>query len=408
MKVLTEMKKTEMILAMVLVFVTAGVFAQEMETVDGVRIVHNTNSGKWGKSIPLKLELVRKIGDVDTMDENLAFYFPSDIAWDSEGNIYILDQGNHRIQKFDPDGKYLATIGRQGQGPGEFNYPASVAVDKQGYIYVADPNNQKVQIMSPEGKEHKTIKKIDGGLGYIKILPDGHMIMGGQAGVMMGFSLDQRENVELPKIFSVLDGEGETLRQFGEAYDFKSMMVNRLGNQMTYTLDSQGNICVSFGYQNRIEKYSPQGKLLWKADRKLGYSTDPPEDKGSVSGGGGRRAIRMPQMNRCSSGIAVDSQGRVWVSTLKRQLKEEEQAGMNIGVSMNGAGQRTMSMQAAGNTDVRETDAYILEVFSPEGELLGRIQMDHFIDGLAFHGDRLFALDRLRGTQYFEYKIVEK
>ena len=408
MKGLTEIRKAGCILAAVLLLVTAVSFGQEVETVDGVRVIHNTDKGKWGKKAPLNLELVRKIGDVETMDENLAFYFPSDIAWDTGDNYYILDSGNHRIQKFDPEGNYLATFGRQGQGPGEFNYPASIAVDKEGFIYVCDPNNQKIQIMTPQGKEHLTIKMIEGGLGFLKLLPDGQMIMGGQAGILMGFSLDRQEKVELPKIFSVIDKKGKPVLQFGEPYVFDSMLVNRIGNQMSYTFDNQGNIYASFVYQNKIEKYSPEGKLLWRADRKLGYSTDAPEEKGSVSGGGGRREIRMPQMNRCSSGIAVDSKGRIWVSTLRRQLKEDESAGMNIGVSMDGAGQRTMSMQAAGNTDVRETDAYYLEVYSPDGTLLGRIQMDHFIDGLSFHGDRLFALDRLRGTQYFEYKIVEK
>jgi sugar lactone lactonase YvrE len=408
MKGLTETRKTVSVLAAIILLVTAVSFGQEVETVNGLRVVHNPDKGTWGKKAPLTLELVRKIGDVETLDENLAFYFPSDIAWDLEGNYYILDSGNHRIQKFDPVGNYLATFGRQGQGPGEFNYPASVAVDKKGYIYISDPNNQKIQIITPEGKESRTIKMIEGGLGFLKLLPDGQMIMGGQAGIMMGFSLDQEKKVDLPKIFSVLDEEGKPILQFGESFLFESMMVNRMGNQMDYALDDQGNIYVSFVYQNRIEKYSPDGKLLWKADRKLGYSTDPPEDKGRIGGSGGRREIRMPQMNRCSSGIAVDARGRIWVSTLKRQLKEDEQAGTNVGVTMDGAGKRSMSMRAAGNTDVRETDAYFLEVYSPDAVLLGRIQMDHFIDGLTFHGDRLFVLDRLRGTQYFEYKVVEK
>jgi len=42
--------------------------------------------------------LIRKIGNIDSLDENLAFNFPSDIAMDAVGNIYILDSDNHRIQ----------------------------------------------------------------------------------------------------------------------------------------------------------------------------------------------------------------------------------------------------------------------------------------------------------------------
>lgn len=408
MKALTEKSCFTFVLAVLTLIIPSRSFGQKVETKDGVRIVHNTDRGEWGRNSGLSLKLVRKIGDVDTLDENLAFYFPADIAWDQDGNYYILDSGNHRIQKFDSEGRYLATIGRQGQGPGEFNYPASIDVDRKGYIYVADPNNQKIQILTPEGKEHATIKMIEGGMGFLKLTPDDRMIMGGQAGILMGFSPGQEEKAELPKIFKIIDDEGKPVLEFGDPFVFEGMLVNRIGNQMNYALDDQGCVYVSYVYRNRLEKYSPDGKLEWKADRKLGYSTDPPKEKGAVSGSGGRRMVQMPQMNRCSSGIAVDSKGRIWVSTLKRQLKEEEQAGMNVGVTMSGTGQRTMSMQASGNTDVRETDAYYLEVYSPEGSLLGRIQMDHFVDGLAFHGDRLFALDRLRGTQYFEYEVQEK
>ena len=60
-----------------------------------------------------------KIGELETEDENIAFHIPSDIVIDEQGNIYILDSGNHRIQKFDPEGNYLASFGRKGQGPGE-------------------------------------------------------------------------------------------------------------------------------------------------------------------------------------------------------------------------------------------------------------------------------------------------
>jgi hypothetical protein len=114
----------------------------------------------------------------------------------------------------------------------------------------------------------------------------------------------------------------------------------------------------------------------------------------------------MPDMNRVASGISVDDQGRVWVATHKRQIKEEESVGMNVSVSMMGA-QRSTSYSVEGNTDVQETDMYQIEIYDPEGILLGTIQLDRFVDDIHIAKDRVYILDRMRGMQYYVYKIIE-
>ncbi|OGD23269.1 MAG: hypothetical protein A2Y69_12760 [Candidatus Aminicenantes bacterium RBG_13_59_9] len=111
-------------------------------------------------------------------------------------------------------------------------------------------------------------------------------------------------------------------------------------------------------------------------------------------------------MNKCAEGIAVDSSGRIWVVTLKRQIKEEERVNVNMSVTMS-SGERKMSQKAEGNTDVRTTDMYKLEVFGPEGELLGSLPLDHFVDGIYIKGDRLFLWDAMRGAKFYEYRIKE-
>ena len=66
--------------------------------------------------------------------------------------MYVADWGNYRIQKFSPDGRFLATYGTSGRGDGQLNLPAGVAVDHDGYIYVADWGNERVQVLDPEGR----------------------------------------------------------------------------------------------------------------------------------------------------------------------------------------------------------------------------------------------------------------
>lgn len=396
------------VLILSLVMITSAItIAQKVETIDGVKLVHNSKQGKWGKDTQVSLDFVRTIGDIESEDENVLFYMPSGIVFDLQANMYVLDTGNHRIQKFSDDGKFLATIGNKGQGPGEFYYPQSIALDKEGFLFVSDSANQRIQILKLNGAVHKTLPLTKLQPGNLEITGSGRILMasGGLFGLGPGA---MQEEKSLPKMIKFLNEEGEVEEEFGEQRDFKHILLNRMGNQFHFTVDKNGDIFVVFDFQNRIEKYSPAGKLLWKADRELNYSMDPPKAKGSRRASGGRISIEMPQMNKCSSGIAVDEKGRIWVVTLKRQIKEAEQVGTSVRAMQGASGERTMSMSVEGNTDTRETDMFQLEIYDPEGSLLGKISLNHFVDDIHIEGNKVYLLDRMRGMQYFEYLITEK
>ena len=376
---------------------------QKIETADGVRVVHNSGPGAWGKTPKVTLEPVRVLGDVDTADENMAFYMPSTIVTDGAGNLYVLDTGNHRVQKFGPDGKYLATYGRQGQGPGEFYYPAWLAVDGQGFLYVSDPNNQRIQVLTPDGKDHKTIKGLEQGAGPVFLGKPGELVTGAPR---MRFIMnpDEKKPATLPKMVKVIDGDGKPLREFGEPREFGDELLNNGGNEVILTVDGAGQVYLIFPVQNRIDKYAADGRLLWRADRELPYSMEIKE-KGKIERKGGSVMVSMPQLNRCASGVAVDGKGRVWVVTLARQLKKEELVSTGVTMTMSSGGGRTIGYKVQGDTELRTTNAYKLEVFDAEGVLLGSLPLDFFVDGIFIYGDRLFLMDKFRGTQFREYKI---
>jgi len=90
-----------------------------------------------------------------SLDENYMFYHVADIKIDNEENIYILDSGNQRIQKFDKNGKYIKTIGRKGVGPGEFQSPSKLFIDADDNIYVKD--ERKIHKLNNRGIFTKTI-----------------------------------------------------------------------------------------------------------------------------------------------------------------------------------------------------------------------------------------------------------
>jgi len=76
----------------------------------------------------------------------------TDVTWDPDGNIYISDGYiNSRVAKADKNGKWLKSWGQKGNKPGELNTPHSIAADAQGNIYVADRGNRRIQVFDGEG-----------------------------------------------------------------------------------------------------------------------------------------------------------------------------------------------------------------------------------------------------------------
>lgn len=78
------------------------------------------------------------------------FQSPTAIAVDNRnGDIYVVDSGNNRIQRFNSDGAFMSEFGGMGGGNGQFNNPTGIAVDSQGYVYVSDTNNNRIEEFAP-------------------------------------------------------------------------------------------------------------------------------------------------------------------------------------------------------------------------------------------------------------------
>lgn len=404
--VLCVLRCTPFILASELL---ASPSTQRVESENGVRVVHNMKGGEWAGKPKVSIELVRTIGDVDTNDDNQAFNSPRDMAVDDAGSIYILDSGNQRIQVFGPDGRFVRTIGRKGQGPGEFSSPNSIDIDGKGCLHVLDDRQKRIQVFATNGELLRSVRTtlIPNMASQSSIIGIDRMRLLGSGALVIRTYMDYGMSgapkpKTMPKLVKLLGPDLEVRKEFGEPFDYGDEITNTAGNSRTFAVDGEDHIFLSFANQNRIEKYSPEGELLWRADRELNFSTKLIQ-KGEQKITPNSATYIAPKFNRVAVGVAADDKGRAWVVTCNRQIKKEEIVTTITSGSPSGETRKT-----EGNTDLRTTDMFKLEIFGPDGILLGEIPLTHFVDMIYIHRDRLFLLDRDRGVKFYEYKIIEK
>jgi tetratricopeptide (TPR) repeat protein/sugar lactone lactonase YvrE len=173
-----------------------------------------TSSIEWG-------------GPVNGGSGNGQFNGPEAVTVDSSGNIYVADKSNHRIQKFNSSGGFLAAWGGYGSGNGQFNNPEGIAVDSSNNVYVADTGNNRVQKFTSSGAFVKTWGTAGSGNGQfngphaIDVNPNG------------GVFVMDRSNVRVQKFTT----NGGYLTQFGVGGT--DLVADELGNVFILSL---GNI----------------------------------------------------------------------------------------------------------------------------------------------------------------------
>jgi DNA-binding beta-propeller fold protein YncE len=156
------------------------------------------------------LKLLRKIGkggQKHALTTPGDFSKPAGVAVDGEGNLYVADTMNNRVEIFDADGQFISTFGKAGDGPGYFARPKGIAVDSDGHIWVADGLQDRVQVFNKEGQ--------------LLIAFGGHGLLPGQFQGLVSITIDKRDRVFTTEIFPgraqefqyVTDAQAEEQRQ---------------------------------------------------------------------------------------------------------------------------------------------------------------------------------------------------
>lgn len=385
---------------LVLMFIISGVnslFAQDIKIEDGVKVIYNKGEGIWSNEPKIELEFIKTIGDDESGDENGLLYLPDNITKDMNGNYYILDSGNQLIKKYDPQGKYLLSFGGPGQGPGEFQLIRNIEISSDENIVVTDGLGKKFEIFSTDGK------RIDGFRvdmsPYIFRFNSKDQIV---ARTVRAIYKDQVDGTaKIQPLLRVWNMDGKLVGEIGQHDENGKRAVN----QFKFNIDDDDNILVSYIYQNKIAKYSPEGKLLYIVKRELNFEESLPEKTGGATMSlGGSPQRKRPVIHTITQAVDADSEGRIWNITLDRQMKDEEK--VNIRSTFIEGGAR--SSKVVGNTDLQKTDIFVIEIFSTEGILLQKIKLDIFVNDMKIIGDHVYIVDSRRGMKYYEYRIIEK
>ncbi len=251
-------------------------------------------------------------GSRDGIGSQAAFNFPSGIAVDGAGNIYVADRGNHMIRKISPEAAVTTLAGAPGQSgsadgigtAARFTLATDVAVASDRTIFVADRDNHTIRKISPDG----TVNTLAGAAGQ-----RGSANGTGTAARFArpeGVALDSAGNIyvadQLNHTIRKISPTGVVTTLAGEAGQFGSAdgigMATRFNRPSGVALDGAGNVFVADLGNHTIRKISPVNVVTTLAGA--------PGQSGSVDGIGTAARFTSPH------DVALDSAGNIYVADL--------------------------------------------------------------------------------------------
>jgi len=98
---------------------------------------------------------LRQIGKPSTKHDQTdpgTFSLPEGVAVDKDGDVYVADTFNNRIETFDADGEFISAFGKNGDAPADFERPKGIAIDCDGHVWVVDAAQNRVKVFNQRGR----------------------------------------------------------------------------------------------------------------------------------------------------------------------------------------------------------------------------------------------------------------
>jgi len=218
---------------------------------------------------------------------------PTDIAIDASGNLWVTDAGNKRVEKFTASGEYLMQFGSPGTGNGQLSAAETIAIDSSGDIWIGDTYNGRLQKFNAAGGFLEVISSKGSGEG--QLIEPVSIDLGVNGDVWVADWGNQRVSVFSPG--------GEFVRQFGSP----GAADGQFNRPDAIEVDAEGNVWVGDQNNDRIQQFNESGEYVGQF--------------GSTGSGDEQFNFGWPM------GIASDSKGNLWISdTGNHRVQRWEQA----------------------------------------------------------------------------------
>jgi len=309
------------------------------------------------------------IGD-RTDDDNYILNRPNQIQVDSRGSIYMLDWGDFKIQVYDSSGAWIRTIGREGQGPGEFSMPAYFTLSSRDTIYLNDARNRRINVYNTAGRCVRTLRYEGGfhslyfevgGKQNLEKLSDEYTI------IEESFSVERLpSNSDPGYAFGPYRGDRKEMKRVGDLI-FSGGSPD--GPNTLWTVTKAGLVIEGYNMDYRLNVINADGTVRLNFGRPFDPVPNPYAGK----------SVHLDTKPAYGRTILLDDNGNIWLKLYTKDPESED-----------------------------EPPEIIYDVWSPEVVYLKQVRLAHTIH--AFHGNRVYCIVRSADDIPLikRYRLVEK
>jgi hypothetical protein len=332
---------------------------------------------------PVTLPLVEqwRIGG-DSDEEGEFFGVITDLTVNEQGDIYLLDRQLCEIMIFSDDGQYLRSIGREGEGPGEFRDPSSIFFMPDGQVGIVQTRPSALIQLLPDGEPGTTFIIPRADEGGMRRLDHGDCRGGNLTLSGMNFRRGEGSFTRI-RLLGGIDAQGQ-LDPVYNRVEVVNDMARRVvreddGSNTLWTMGPDGRVYASLDFEYRIRVWNRDGSL----DRVIELDYEPiirnrqarekrKQEMITRSTRRGRHGVNVPDAAEVSDRergirwLQVDDEGRLWV------------------------------LSGRGSRNLPDGELGVFQVYDPQGRFLQQVTLlgEGAIgdDRLIMAGTRLFVL----------------
>lgn len=319
-----------MLIGLSILLIFTLIEGQKVRTVDGVTIVSNGKKPVKVKGQPASFSLQEElvIGQAD--DPEKSFSEVTALAVDDRGMVFALDFKDQKVKVFDSTGRYIHSIGKPGQGPGELGMATGLLFNADGMLLVEDATNRRLAVFKPTGEFVKNISFSER-LGLVNMVMDNQgNILGRELGVEQDkakmFYEIKKYDTELKPLF-VLDRIEFPLPIPGSGNKFNIFEMISI-----YQFGPEGRIYYGRNQTYEIKIHSPEGKPLRTISRDYDRIKLTQKDideimekvPAAASGINLKGMYSFPEFFPPFQNFILDEQGRIYVRTYEKGKNKGE------------------------------------------------------------------------------------